>query len=199
MILAVGTDPFVQNAPSIQWMAAGVASLVAAAIDLRSRRIPNWLTGSVFLIGVAWVVAEGGVRGLTDGLAGCLIMAAPYVALFLLTPTAGAGDAKLMGALGMWLGMRNGVVALVAVTTIGALLGIAFAQAKHRASGVFSNMLLIVFGLVHVMSGRMKWNQADKIIPDSQALLPVPYGLSIFAGICTAAAICVHWPARNWI
>ena len=46
----------------------------------------------------------------------------------------GAGDAKMMGALGAWLGLANGVVALVAVALSGAVIGLGYALIKGKAA-----------------------------------------------------------------
>ena len=73
-----------------------------------------------------------------DALAACVMLALPYVVLFVFAG-GGAGDAKLMGAIGTWLGLVNGVVALAAVAASGILLAVAFALARRRLLVVLMN------------------------------------------------------------
>ena len=76
---------------------------VAAAIDLRTGRIPNPLTATVAAAGLG--LAAAGLTGQSMG--GALIGAAVGFALMLpghLLGGTGAGDVKLLAALGTWLG-----------------------------------------------------------------------------------------------
>src|ERR1700722_9024389 len=75
----------------------------AGWIDGRTRRIPNWLTVPGFVVGVAIHMWFGGWRGGLLALEGAglgLLVLLPLVFLRAL----GAGDWKLMGALGAFLG-----------------------------------------------------------------------------------------------
>ena len=107
----------------IQWGVVIVASLVAALWDVRTRRIPNKLTGSLLVSGIAWHAWVGGLPGVGDSLLGCFVASLPFLVLFLYAG-GGAGDAKMMGAVGAWLGLAQGVVALVAVVCAGAIVGL---------------------------------------------------------------------------
>ena len=95
------------------------AAAYAMSTDLRRRRIPNALTGPLLLAGLGWAAWAGGPAGLVDSVAACFVLALPYVLLFVLRK-GGAGDAKMMGALGAWLGLANGLIVLVLVTMLAA-------------------------------------------------------------------------------
>src|SRR5688500_3095627 len=119
---------FIIAAPHLA-LAAGVAS--AALIDLRRRRVPNWLTLSLAVAGLAGAALRpdlsvgASAAGLGIGLA------IPFV-LFALGML-GAGDAKLFAAIGAWMGpmgivwvmllsgVAGGALALVAAITQGQL------------------------------------------------------------------------------
>lgn len=78
-------------------------ALVIAWGDLRTYRIPNYLTLSTALAGLLFQAAFHGWNGLGSGLLGLLL------GLFLLLPAyllggMGAGDVKTLAALGAWLG-----------------------------------------------------------------------------------------------
>jgi Flp pilus assembly protein protease CpaA len=81
------------NLPFLQWGVVIGASTAAAVWDLRQRRIPNILTGPLFIGGLVWAIWVGGLPGLGEALVACIILAAPYVWLFLVAG-GGAGDAK---------------------------------------------------------------------------------------------------------
>jgi prepilin peptidase CpaA len=187
------------NEPHLfHWGVVIGASLVAALIDLYSRRIPNWLTVSVFIAGLAVSLTASGVDGLRGSICASVLMAAPYVVLFLIAG-GGAADAKLMGSLGVWLGVRNGVVVLLCVLAAGALLGIGYAIAKRRASSVTANLFLIFLGIRSMVTGQEKWSNAHRVFPDPKNMLTIPYGLCIFSGCCIAAVACIVWHAGIWI
>ncbi|MBF6360075.1 prepilin peptidase [Nocardia farcinica] len=98
-------------------LAAWCATLTV--IDLRTRRLPNVLTG----IGAAAVLGYAAGSGrLGVALGGALLLALPYLLVHLLAPTAcGAGDAKLAVGLGAAAGL-GGSTAWVAAALGGPLL-----------------------------------------------------------------------------
>ncbi len=107
--------------------------LLAAREDLRTRRIPNLITGPAFLLGLTVHLAMGGPS------AGLAALAAGVFAGALLLPGwlmkfMGAGDVKLMVAIGAWLGeprlalfaalfslIAGGIISVVAAARLGIL------------------------------------------------------------------------------
>src|SRR3954452_23150425 len=78
----------------------------AAAIDLRSRRIPNWLTAALAAAGmVQSFLTLHGSLGISpsQALLGVLTGLALNVGLFILR-IRGGGDVKLFAAVGAWVG-----------------------------------------------------------------------------------------------
>ena len=70
---------------------------------MRTRRIPNWLTFPAAALGLVAATAAHGGPGTVSSAAGFLVGLALFFPLFFLKGL-GAGDVKLMGALGAWLG-----------------------------------------------------------------------------------------------
>jgi len=175
----------------LQWGVVLGASLVAALWDLTTRRIPNLLTGTLFLSGLVAAQAFRGGSGLADAGAGALLMGIPFVALFVLGG-GGAGDAKLMAALGTWLGLANSAWVLFAVVITGAVVGLVYALARRRMGPVLSNLRRFAWNgfLAASTGGRVS---ATLSCPSTEEMLAVPYGLSIFLGLCAAAGGRLLW------
>jgi prepilin peptidase CpaA len=106
-------------------------ALVAAVTDLRSGRIPNWLTFSAALVGLAGHSFAQGVAGATASFVGIAICAAVPGIVYRSSQGRGigGGDIKLLAALGALLGPSQGLeVELSAFLLLGvyALFRLAF-------------------------------------------------------------------------
>ncbi len=117
--------------------AAVVVTSAAAVTDFRCRRIPNWLTLSTFLLGLLFRLGTGGGAGLLDAGLG---FAAGFGTLFILWVCGGggAGDVKLMGALGVWLGGSLTLSVLVLSVVIVCLLSLAAPLFSRQSTVVAS-------------------------------------------------------------
>ena len=179
---------FNHPATPTQWGVVVGASLVAMAFDVRSRRIPNLLTLPLLVAGLTAAVATRGFAGAADSLAGCLLLGLPYVALFLFAG-GGWGDAKLMAAIGAWVGFASGVTVLFAVAISGGVIGLAYAAARGRLRPVLNNLRLMGQGAGRVAAGMQTPGDAAELMPESAAMLKMPYGVAICVGVCAAAAV----------
>ena len=173
--------------PPIQWGVVIGASLVAALIDIRTHRIPNRLTGTVVAGGLVWATWTGGIGGLADSMLASVLLATPYVLLFLFAG-GGAGDAKMMAGVGAWLGVTNGLAALVAVVASGGLLAIGVAFARKRLRPFLANMARIGNGLaLFAITRNGRPGERLALLPEDREMLKMPYGPAIFVGVCIAA------------
>lgn len=180
-----------ETAP-LQWGVAIAVSLIAVVLDLRSRRIPNLLTGPALLAGLIWATTSAGFAGLCESLAGAVLIAAPYVILFALAG-GGAGDAKLMGALGAWLGLVNGVIVLLAVALSGVILAVVYAVAKGRVGAVLAHVRQILRVAAFVVYRRGDKDATKGVMPKTEEMVTMPYGAAIFSGVCIAAGAVLIW------
>ena len=94
------------------------AASVAALIDVRSRRIPNWLTLGTLFLGLGLNAWLHGFGGLTTAIFGAALGFALLVPFYVMR-VMGAGDVKLLSALGALVGAQ----ALVSVAVYAALVG----------------------------------------------------------------------------
>ena len=174
------------HASVAQWGVAIGASMVAAVCDLRTRRIPNRLTFSVLGLALLWAIWAGGLNGFVESIIACLILAFPFVVLFVFAG-GGAGDAKLMGALGAWLGIADGLVALVVVIIVGALWGLTLAVARKQLRAVLGRLLVMVRTVTLLVLTRNRLTEASSYFPSEEKMMPMTYAFPIFLGLCVSA------------
>ena len=107
------------------WVAAPVIVLVTAATraDVRTRTIPNRLTFPALLLGLALHGALGGADGLKSALAGMAVAGGILLPGWLFR-WMGAGDVKLMAAVGAWLAWPQGLIAVLASLVMGGVISL---------------------------------------------------------------------------
>ncbi len=106
------------------FQAATIAiALVAALWDLKTRRIPNVLTFGAALAGIAVHAYLGGWTGAGLSVAGWLVGVAFFLPLFMLGGM-GAGDVKLLAAIGAWLGPAATVWVALFSAIAGGVMGL---------------------------------------------------------------------------
>ncbi len=106
----------------------------AAWRDLRSRRIPNSLTLPALLIGIVGHGLADGLPGAGSALAGAAV-GGVVLGLFYLLGGMGAGDVKLMAAVGALLGWPLAVAALLCTAIAGGVLALVWVICRWLASG----------------------------------------------------------------
>ncbi len=183
------SSPGEANALLVQWGAVLGASLTAAVWDLRCRRIPNWLTLPLFALGLGFNAWADGFSGAALSLGGAAIATLPFVMLYLYAG-GGAGDAKLMAAVGAWLCLAQSLVVLLAVVVMGAILGLAQAAWQKQ----FAKVTARVMDVTRASLGMLQLGQRPMFAPagDVQSL-QMPYGVSIFTGVALAALGALFW------
>jgi len=92
--------------PTMNWIypaASFGCALLGAAFDVRSRRVPNFISLPGILLGLLLHLALGGWRQLALSAAAGLICGLVFF-VFWIAGGMGAGDVKLMAGIGAWLG-----------------------------------------------------------------------------------------------
>jgi len=147
-------------------------SLVAAATDLRSRRIPNWLTVPGLLMGVAANTALSGWIGLKASLLGAAVGLALLLP-FVLLRSLGAGDWKLAGALGAFAGSSLLVDLLLGSVLVAGVMAMGLVIYKRRTRETMRNIGHI---LVSLVTFRLP---GERVSLDNPQSLKVPYGVAL--------------------
>ena len=145
---------------------------IAGWTDLRSRRIPNWLTVPGLVIGMFANTVLGGWSGLKTSLLGALIGLALLLP-FVLLRSLGAGDWKLAGALGSFAGPALLMDLLIGSVFVAGLMAVALIIYKGRVRQTLRNIGHILISLV---TFRLPGTQVSLDNPES---LKVPYGVAL--------------------
>jgi prepilin peptidase CpaA len=150
-------------------------TLIASAIDIRSLRIPNWLTCSTLAVGISYFSIMKGYEGLLFSLAGAAAGFGLLIIAYVIGGT-GAGDVKLMGAVGSFLGPRG----IFMVFILACFFGGAYALFLLASNGLLLSTLK--------RYGRIIWcfiiTQKFIYIPptNKEKALKVRFGLAIALG-----------------
>ncbi len=151
---------------------AVLLAVIAGWTDLRSRRIPNWLTVSALAVGVAANTILSGWGGLKTSLLGALVGLALLLP-FVLLRSLGAGDWKLAGALGAFAGPSLLLDLLMASIFVAGVMALALVVYKGRVRQTLRNIGHI---LVSLVTFRLPESRVSLDNPDS---LKIPYGVAL--------------------
>ena len=131
------------SAEVISQCAAAAIAGAAVVTDLRSRRIPNKLTFPAAALAILFhLAAEGPKAGAVS--AGAWLLGVLLFAPFFLTGGLGAGDLKLLGAIGAWLGPWPVVWVALYGAIAGGVLAVVVALVTGYAKTAFANVALIL-------------------------------------------------------
>lgn len=174
--------------------------LGAAVYDVRYRRIPNWLTVGGVLIGLAlntflsgWpgqgTFLYQGWPGLRFSLLGLAVGFGAYFVLYALRAM-GAGDVKLMGAVGAMVGWENWFGIFLITAVIGGAMALILVIAKKRAMKTFFNVGVI---LNEMKSGRPAYLAKEELDVKNPKALGLPHGAVIAVGTLFFLAVAAHF------
>ncbi len=156
----------------------------AATYDFRYRKIPNWLNLCGVILGFGLNTLFQGRQGLISAGEGLLLAFAVYFGLYLIKGM-GAGDVKLMAAIGSLVGPSHWFQIFIATALLGGVAAVLFALLKKRLAETCWNVLCIVQDLLHFRPPYRSNAQLD--IRDERALR-MPHGVTIAIG-CAAAFV----------
>jgi prepilin peptidase CpaA len=152
-----------------------VVVVIAAILDLRWRRVPNWLTASGALLGIVLNTVFGTWWSSLEGLGLALLI---YVPLYLLRGV-GGGDVKLMAAVGAIAGPGNWLRILFFTLIFGAVAAIILMVVKRRVRRTFQNIGLILMSLG---SGHAPYAKNPELDVREEKGLRLPHAVTIACG-----------------
>jgi prepilin peptidase CpaA len=155
----------------VNWIFAIALASWAGWTDHRTRRIPNWLTLPAFLTGFLFNSIFGRWHGAKTSLEGAGLALAVFLP-FVLMRALGAGDWKLMAALGAWLGPNNIVLLMLGTVVVAGVMALVMVLKRGRLKETLKNigMLLMTFATFGV--------RRNAITLDNPELLALPFGVA---------------------
>jgi prepilin peptidase CpaA len=149
---------------------------VAALYDLRSRRIPNLITLPAIAFGLLLHLGLGGWG---------------QMLIFYVAGGMGAGDVKLMAAMGCLFGLSMVGWLLIMTSLAGGVMALSMAIYRGRLSSTLGNVASIV--VHHGTKGLAPHPELN--LGNAQSLR-LPYGLAILAGSALSLCILIAHGAR---
>ena len=168
------------------WILPAVLSTIAGYTDWRSRRIPNWLTIPGLVLGVAANTLARGWPGTKDSLLGAglgLSLLLPFVIIRAL----GAGDWKLIGALGAFLGPRQLVLVLIVTILVNGAMAVIMIVWKRRVTQTARNFLQMLAAIATLQ------------LPGRELTLDNPDAVKVPFGVAVAIAMILYFASRFWV
>ena len=165
--------------------------LLASWIDFSQRRVPNWLNLALIVTGFVAQAVFNGRSGVLDGtwglLAGFGLLIIPWMMHGM-----GAGDVKLMAAIGVWFGPALTLYSFALGGLIGGVVAVIMILSTGRLRMAYVNLGLIVNKVSTRQAMFSEFASAKSFGATSQLL---PYGVPLTAGtlIVLAARMFGWW------
>ena len=168
------------TAPPEKVLIVLLALLIGAAIyDIRYRKIPNWLTLAGVILGFAINFGIGPPEGgVLFALYGFLTAFLIYMFLYMIRAM-GAGDVKLMAAIGGLVGWERWFGIFLITAIVGGVMAIVLVAARGRLKRTFFNVGFILSELKH---GRPAYAGKEELDVRSGKAIGLPHGAVIAIG-----------------
>lgn len=163
--------------------------VIAAMYDIRYRRIPNWLTIAGVILGLAinWFLGPP-EAGILLSVTGLLVAFGLYFVLYSIRAM-GAGDVKLMAAVGAMVGWQRWLGIFFVTAILGAILALLLIAARKRTKKTLWNVGFILSELKH---GRPAYLGREELDVRSRKGLGLPHGAVIALSAIFYHAICLR-------
>ena len=152
--------------------------LWASWIDYAERRVPNWLNLTLIIIGFCVQGFYFGTTGIGTGFLGMLTGFGLLIVPWMMHGM-GAGDVKLMAAIGVWLGPALTFYSFALGATIGAITAMVMIVSTGRFRMACANMNVILHKVTNRSLTFTEYGSAKSFGTTSQLL---PYGVPLTAG-----------------
>lgn len=165
--------------------------LWASWIDYAERRVPNWLNLTLLLAGFAVQGWFHGWSGMGTGALGMLVGFGLLIIPWMMHGM-GAGDVKLMAAIGVWIGPKLTFYSFALGAVIGGLAAVVMILSTGRLKMACANASIILSKCTNSKTLFSDFGSAKSFGKTSQLL---PYGVPLTAGtlIILAAKMFGWW------
>lgn len=155
------------------------ATLYASWIDFAERRVPNWLNAAIAVTGVALQAGFFGWHGVGVAMLGMLVGFAVLIVPWAMHGM-GAGDVKLMMAIGCWLGPWLTLISFAVGAVLGGVTAIIMIVSTGRVVHAYTNLQTIRTKMQRLETAFGEFGGARTFGATSQLL---PYGVPLTFGM----------------
>ncbi|RPF55845.1 A24 family peptidase [Aquisalibacillus elongatus] len=145
--------------------------LASFYLDIKFRKIPNYITFVVIVSGITYHSVANGLEGLLFSTTGIIIgILLLFIPFFL--GGVGAGDVKLLGAIGAVMGAKFTIYAFLISAVIGGLISFIIIMKNGRLGFFFKSILFTV----------LYREKTDITSSEPKERFTIPYGVPIVIG-----------------
>lgn len=162
--------------------------LISGFCDLKERKIPNKITFTGILIGLIFNLAMAGWTGLLQAFIGLFTGLAIFFLPFAMGGM-GAGDVKLMGAIGALMGWQFSVMTAVYSALVGGVMVIGYLLFKGTLRDTLKKMIFSLITILLNFANRLGYNeyayraqQKFQKHGHTYQKVYIPYGVAIAGG-----------------
>jgi prepilin peptidase CpaA len=173
----------------VAFLVTTVVAIVAAVIDFRRFRVPNALTFPLCLVGLAFHSASGGLSGLQYSFGGIAVGILTLL-LFYIMGVMGAGDVKLLAAVGAWIGPVNTLYVFCVAGIIAGLHSLAVLTWQRRLRVVpiiFQLSFVQIMTLGHHLTRSDSGSLAETTKRPDRHRYVMPFAVMIAIGVVVVA------------
>jgi prepilin peptidase CpaA len=163
--------------------------LLAAVIDMTSRRIPNWLSVPLLFAGIVQSFFPGHL--VTPGYAMLGVLAGFGLTFGLFAIDAmGGGDVKFLSAVGAWVGPETVLLIFLVEAVVGMVIVLIQATATGRMKVLARNTAVVAINLIHI--GELGAEHAIATGKECKSIdRPLPYAVPVL--IATLLVFGLRW------
>ena len=168
------------------FLVTGVTAVVAAVFDFRRFRVPNALTVPLCISGLAFHAIAG--EGLMYGLSGVAV-GLGVLLVFYVTGVMGAGDIKLLAAVGAWIGPTNTLYVFCVAGVLAGIYSLVVIIAQGRLRQIPA-ILRVTFVQLLTLGRHIARSESVTVAaqrPDRRRYV-MPFAVMIAVGVVAVAA-----------
>ncbi|MFH0981637.1 MAG: A24 family peptidase [Planctomycetota bacterium] len=165
--------------------------ILASWIDYAQRRVPNWLNVALLVTGFLVQGYFYGRAGLVTGALGLLVGFGVLILPWAMHGM-GAGDVKLMAAIGVWFGPWMAFVAFAVGAVLGGIIAVVMIVATGRLHTACANLGILMVKVQSRETTFGEFGSAKSFAAGGSQLLPYGVPLTLGSLIVLAGQI-FHW------